>query len=130
MIVKNEEHIIEETLECMKKYIDYYIIADTGSTDNTKLVIKNFFDKVGIEGEIHDIPWKDFGVSSSTLICSPRNSSFFPKEFQVGLYVSAPARKVQMGTAPKSASTLALNSSPLPLGGGILETPSLCYNPG
>lgn len=61
MIVKNEEHVIEETLECMTKYIDYYVISDTGSTDNTIEVIKNFFNKKGIPGEVHQNEWKNFG---------------------------------------------------------------------
>lgn len=52
MIVKDEGHIIKETLESIYKYIDYYVINDTGSTDNTKEVIKEFFDEKGIEGEI------------------------------------------------------------------------------
>lgn len=52
MIVKDEAHIIKETLESISKYINYYVINDTGSTDNTKEVIKEFFDSKGIEGEI------------------------------------------------------------------------------
>ena len=52
MIVKNESHIIKETLECVSKYIDYYVINDTGSTDDTINVIKTFFDSKGIKGEI------------------------------------------------------------------------------
>ena len=52
MIVKDEGHVIKETLECVSKYIDYYVINDTGSTDNTKDIIKDFFDAKGIPGEI------------------------------------------------------------------------------
>jgi len=61
MIVKNESHCIEETLECMVPYIDYYVICDTGSTDNTKEIIKKFFDGKGIKGEIYDHKWVNFG---------------------------------------------------------------------
>lgn len=52
MIVKNEAHVILETLETILKYIDYYIIIDTGSTDKTISIIKTFFDSKGIPGEI------------------------------------------------------------------------------
>jgi len=52
MIVKDEGHVIKETLETIYKYIDYYVINDTGSTDNTKEVITEFFDGKGIKGEI------------------------------------------------------------------------------
>lgn len=63
MIVKNESHIIKECLESVYKYIDYYCICDTGSTDDTKKIIKEFFDEKGIEGEIHDDAWEDFGTN-------------------------------------------------------------------
>ncbi|ARF10079.1 glycosyltransferase family 2 [Indivirus ILV1] len=54
MIVKNESHVIKQTLENISKYIDYYVINDTGSTDNTKEIIKEYFDSVNIPGEIID----------------------------------------------------------------------------
>ena len=54
MIVKDEGHVIEQTLECVSKFIDYYVINDTGSTDNTIQIIKDFFDKKGIPGEIYE----------------------------------------------------------------------------
>lgn len=63
MIVKNEEHVIERCLESIHKYIDRYDISDTGSTDKTKEIIKDFFDKKGIPGEIYDVPWEGFGKS-------------------------------------------------------------------
>jgi len=52
MIVKDEAHVIRETLENVSKYIDYYVINDTGSTDNTKEIIKEYFDSINIPGEI------------------------------------------------------------------------------
>lgn len=63
MIVKNESHIIKECLESVAKYIDYYVICDTGSTDETKTIIKEYFDSVNIPGEIHDHEWVDFGFN-------------------------------------------------------------------
>jgi tetratricopeptide (TPR) repeat protein len=65
MIVKNEAPNIQKCLESVAPYIDYYVICDTGSTDNTKEIIKNFFDSKNIPGEIHDHEWEDFGTNRS-----------------------------------------------------------------
>lgn len=65
MIVKNESHVIKQTLAnlCDKIDFSYYVICDTGSTDNTKEIILNFFYEKNIPGEIFDDEWKDFGYN-------------------------------------------------------------------
>jgi hypothetical protein len=63
MIVKDEAPNIQKCLESVAPFIDYYVICDTGSTDNTKEIIKNFFDSKGISGEILDHQWEDFGTN-------------------------------------------------------------------
>ena len=67
MIVKNEAHVIEKTLENILKYIPltHYYISDTGSTDNTIEIINNFFNKHNIEGTVYQDEWKDFGYNRS-----------------------------------------------------------------
>lgn len=62
MIVKNESHIILETLEnlCEKIHFDHWVIADTGSTDNTPELITDFFKQKKIKGEIVHHQWKNF----------------------------------------------------------------------
>ena len=67
MIVKNESHIIRDTLNNICKYIklDYWIISDTGSSDNTIDIIKSFFKEKEIPGEIHVNTWKNFGHNRS-----------------------------------------------------------------
>lgn len=68
-IVKNEATGIRVMLESVADFISTYVIVDTGSTDNTKQVIKDFFDSRGIDGEIHDRPWyNDFGKSRTEAI--------------------------------------------------------------
>jgi hypothetical protein len=62
MIVKNEAHIIQETLEMLTSKIifSYWVICDTGSTDNTCEIIQEFFNNKNIPGELHKHEWKDF----------------------------------------------------------------------
>lgn len=52
MIVKDEAHVIEDCLLSIVHLVDYYVINDTGSKDDTKERIKAFFDARGIRGEI------------------------------------------------------------------------------
>ena len=63
MIVKDETHIIKECLESMLPYIHRYDITDTGSTDGTPELIKEFMDKHGVPGEVYLSDWKGFGDS-------------------------------------------------------------------
>lgn len=79
MIVKNESHIIEKTLMNLydKIKLSYYVICDTGSNDNTKQIIKKFFDKKNISGELYDHEWKDFGYNrTKALECAFNKSDY------------------------------------------------------
>jgi glycosyltransferase involved in cell wall biosynthesis len=62
MIVKDESHLIQETLEllCDKINFDYWVICDTGSSDNTPEIITSVFRSRGIPGELHHNKWKNF----------------------------------------------------------------------
>jgi glycosyltransferase involved in cell wall biosynthesis len=52
MIVKNESKIITRLFDSIISIIDCYCICDTGSTDNTINIIKNYFEKKNIFGKI------------------------------------------------------------------------------
>jgi len=65
MIVKDESHIVLEVLKSTLPLIDTFCILDTGSSDNTIEIIKDFYATNNIEGEIHQSPWKGFGESRS-----------------------------------------------------------------
>lgn len=57
---KNEEHCIKNTLESVYKYIDYWIVCDTESTDNTCNIVTEFFKEKNIPGELFIDKWLGF----------------------------------------------------------------------
>lgn len=77
MIVKDEAHIIENTLTKLlnKVKIDYWVISDTGSIDNTKEIIVDFFKQKGIPGELYDDMWQDFGYNRTKALMHAYNKS-------------------------------------------------------
>jgi glycosyltransferase involved in cell wall biosynthesis len=70
MIVKDESHIIKGTLEmlCSKINFDYWVICDTGSTDNTPQIITDFFKQKKIKGELHHEKWVDFASNRTSAL--------------------------------------------------------------
>lgn len=68
MIVKNEEHIINECLENCRHLIDMVAVCDTGSSDKTVELINNFMIKYNIPGIVITRPWKNFGVNRTEAV--------------------------------------------------------------
>ena len=79
MIVKNEAHIIAGTLENIVKHIPikYWVISDTGSTDETKEIIRDFFQKKQIPGELVEHEWRDFAYNrTKALECAFQKTDY------------------------------------------------------
>lgn len=60
LIMKDESKVLKRMLESVAPIVDYYVVIDTGSTDDSKKIVKDFFDEKGIKGEIHDHPFVNF----------------------------------------------------------------------
>jgi glycosyltransferase involved in cell wall biosynthesis len=77
MIVKNESHIILKTLNNIisKIKIDYWVIGDNGSTDNTKQIIADFFTEHKIPGELYEDEWINFGHNRTKALERAYNKS-------------------------------------------------------
>ena len=75
MIVRNETHIICETLDSVAPFISSWVIADTGSDDGTQELIRNHMATLGIPGELHERPWRDFGHNRTEALTLARDHS-------------------------------------------------------
>lgn len=86
LIVKNEEHCILRCLEsCYEMYLEEEVemalaVVDTGSTDNTIQVIRDWIKAKGIRGSVISRPWLRFDGS--------RNESFCYAEYVAGCILS------------------------------------------
>jgi glycosyltransferase involved in cell wall biosynthesis len=63
MIVKNETRVLPRLFNSLIGVIDRYCISDTGSTDGTPQLIKEWMDAHGIPGEVHHDEWVNFGLN-------------------------------------------------------------------
>lgn len=63
MIVKNEAQVIRRCLESVRPLIDYALIVDTGSTDGTQGIVREYLGAIGLPGEVIDRPWRDFAAN-------------------------------------------------------------------
>jgi len=73
MIVKNETKVITRCLASVKPIIDYWVIVDTGSTDGTQQLIKDFMKDV--PGELFERPWKNFGHNRNEALQLAKNKA-------------------------------------------------------
>lgn len=75
-IVKDEEHVIERMLNNLNKYVDEFVIVDTGSTDKTISLIKKFFKEKNVKGKVYQRPWKNFGHNKTEAFQIAEKTSF------------------------------------------------------
>ncbi|MEM7194360.1 MAG: glycosyltransferase [Pseudomonadota bacterium] len=71
MIVKDESAVIARCLQSVKPYIDYWVIVDTGSNDNTAEVIQA--ELSGIPGELHHRTFDNFSESRNHALIEAEN---------------------------------------------------------
>jgi hypothetical protein len=79
IMIKNGESKIEETINNIKEYIGYYVILDTGSTDNSISIMKDCLKNKN--GYIYEEPFEGFDKSRNKLIelaeKLPHNCKYF-----------------------------------------------------
>lgn len=103
MIVYNNSDLLIPLLNSLIPLLDTYCIFDTGSTDNTPRIIKDFFDKNDIHGHILYEPYQNFSynlnfslnycfnniTSDYILILDPDSSISFNTNFNINNFKSS-----------------------------------------
>lgn len=72
MIVRDEAHVIERCLRSVRDLVDWWVIADTGSTDATMDLIRSVMS--GVPGELVQRPWVHFGHNRQEVLDLARAS--------------------------------------------------------
>lgn len=93
MIVKNEAEVIARCLRSVKASIDYWVIVDTGSTDNTGAIIDN--ELKDVPGKLYIAPWKNFSHNRNEAL------ELVPKK-RCGHILFIDADETLEGTLPKN----------------------------
>ena len=65
---KDEEHCIGKTLNAVKDYVDYVVVADNGSTDNTFNIVRKYFKDTGLPGAWHIDEWLGFDKNKTLMM--------------------------------------------------------------
>ncbi len=75
MIVKDEGHVIQRCLASVAPLLDYALIVDTGSQDDTIAKITDFFERARIAYRVIQEPWKDFATNRTSALEHLRTNS-------------------------------------------------------
>lgn len=80
LMVKDEKEKIEITLNSTRDWIHTYIVLDTGSSDGTQDIIRDWCDKNHKELHMKETKFVDFSVSRNVLLDF---ADTFPQEYQL-----------------------------------------------
>lgn len=75
MIVKDEAAIVERCLAAAAPWIDAYAIHDTGSTDGTPEIVRSFFERHGVPGEVTHGEFGDFARARNDSLAAAREAA-------------------------------------------------------
>ena len=62
-MIKNESRIITRSIQSALKIADAICVSDTGSTDNTVQILRDFYPTLPIPAKTYEHPWTNFGIN-------------------------------------------------------------------
>ena len=65
MIVKDEAPVILKCLESVRPLVDYVLVVDTGSTDGTQQIVRDYLSRAKLAGRVVEEPWQNFAYNRS-----------------------------------------------------------------
>lgn len=66
--MRDDGHIIQETLDSVAPYITSWVIVDTGSDDGTQGLVRDHMARLGIPGELYERPLRAIGQNYTEAI--------------------------------------------------------------
>ncbi|WP_436697615.1 glycosyltransferase [Nocardioides sp. BYT-33-1] len=66
MIVKDEAPVIRRCLDSVRPFVDWWVVADTGSSDGTQELVREALRD--LPGELVERPWVDFGQNRQEVL--------------------------------------------------------------
>jgi len=85
MIAKDEAAVITRALDSAKPLIDYVLVEDTGSTDGTQDIVRDWLGRANLDGAVIDEPWQNFAYNRSHVLAALRER----KGITYGLIIDA-----------------------------------------
>jgi len=73
MIVKNESTILTRCLDSVRSIVDYFVLSDTGSTDGTPTLIKEYLATHNLTGTVCHDEWQNFGHNRTKSVENAKN---------------------------------------------------------
>jgi glycosyltransferase involved in cell wall biosynthesis/GR25 family glycosyltransferase involved in LPS biosynthesis len=72
MIVRDAAPFVTETLSSVARFVDHWVVVDTGSSDRTAEVVTAFFADAGIPGELFHREWVGFAHNRTEALALAR----------------------------------------------------------
>lgn len=75
MIVRDDSQVVQECIASVSSFIDYWVVVDTGSEDDTPQLISRLLSD--IPGELHHREWVNFGENRTQAVELAKGKSDF-----------------------------------------------------